>query len=111
MNKIRTSWQIAKQCWRVLMLDKELLVFPLMSTLAMLLVAASFVLPLWGSGLLDAVKDDPNAVHDPVLLTAYFAFYLVSYFVIIFFNAALVGCALIRLRGGTRALATAFGRR
>lgn len=103
MNKIRTSWQIAKQCWRVLMLDTELLVFPLMSAGAMLLVIASFFIPLWESGMLQAAHEHHQHVSvtkDPALFIGYFAFYLVSYFVIIFFNSALVSCAMIRLRGG-----------
>jgi hypothetical protein len=100
MNKIKTSWNIAKQCWRVLLLDKELLIFPLLSTGSLLLVMASFLAPLWGSGLLRAVADDPKTAHEPIVLAVYFAFYLASYFVIIFFNSALVSCALIRLRGG-----------
>jgi len=100
MNKIKTSWQIAKQCWRVLLLDKELLIFPLLSGAALLLVMASFLAPLWGSGLLRAVADNPETAHEPIVLAVYFSYYLVSYFVIIFFNSALVACALIRLRGG-----------
>lgn len=100
MNKIKTSWQIAKQCWRVLLLDKELLIFPLLSTGALLLVMASFLAPLWGSGLLSGAEHDPDADYNSVLLAVYFAYYLASYFVIIFFNSALVSCALIRLRGG-----------
>jgi Family of unknown function (DUF6159) len=103
MQKIKNSWQIAKQCWRVLMLDSELLIFPLMSAGALLLVIASFFVPLWESGALKAVSEHHHhvtAMQDPVLFAAYFAFYLISYFVIIFFNAALVSCAMIRLRGG-----------
>ncbi len=100
MNKIKTSWQIAKQCWRVLLLDKELLIFPLLSTGALLLVMASFLAPLWGSGLLSGAEHDPDADYNSVLLAVYLAYYLASYFVIIFFNSALVTCALIRLRGG-----------
>jgi len=100
VNKIKTSWQIAKQCWRVLLLDKELLIFPLLSTGALLLVMASFLAPLWGSGLLSGAEHDPDADYNSVLLAVYFAYYLASYFVIIFFNSALVSCALIRLRGG-----------
>lgn len=108
MGKIRTSWQIAKQCWRVLMLDKELLIFPIMSTIATLLVVASFALPLWGSGIFEAMRDDPQMAHDPRLLAIYFLFYLVNYFVIVFFNAALVSCALIRLRGGNPTIGDGF---
>ena len=100
MKKIRTSWELAKQCWRVLLLDKELLVFPLLSSGALLLVVASFLLPLWGSGVLHAAAENPEAMHDPVLIAAYLVFYVVNYFVIIFFNAALISCAMIRLRGG-----------
>jgi Family of unknown function (DUF6159) len=100
MNKIKTSWQIAKQCWKVLLLDKELLVFPLLSGGALLLVIASFALPLWGSGVFEHLREDPDAAHNPVLIATYFAFYLTTYFVMIFFNAALVSCAMIRLRGG-----------
>ncbi len=103
MGKIKTSWQIAKQCWRVLMLDSELVLFPVMSGAALLLVMASFFVPLWQSGALQAAAEHHQHVtttQDPLVFAAYFAFYLVSYFIIIFFNSALVACAMIRLRGG-----------
>lgn len=100
MKKIRISWQLAKQCWKVLMLDRELLLFPVLSSAAMVLVIASFMLPLWGSGLLQQAAEHKDLAHNPVLIAAYLAFYLAAYFVIIFFNTALVACAMIRLRGG-----------
>ncbi len=102
MNKIRNSWLLAKQCWKVLLLDSELLVFPLMSAGALLLVIASFFIPLWSSGVLQAAHEHKHVTitQDPALFVAYLGFYLASYFVIIFFNSALVSCALIRLRGG-----------
>ena len=103
MGKIRNSWEISKQCWRVLMLDRELLVFPIMSAGAMLLVIASFFIPLWESGLLQSAHEHHERVtmtQDPALFAVYFAFYLVSYFVIIYFNSALISAAMIRLRGG-----------
>ncbi len=100
MNKIRTGWRIAKQCFAVLRSDTELLVFPLLSTIALALVAASFVAPLWFSGRLEAAADDPGLMQQPLMLAYYFVFYLVNYFVITFFNSALVACAIIRFRGG-----------
>jgi Family of unknown function (DUF6159) len=103
MRKIKISWQIAKQCWAVLRLDSELLIFPLLSAGALLLVIASFFIPLWSSGALQAAAEHHHrvtATQDPLVFAVYFAFYLVSYFVIIFFNSALVSCAMIRLRGG-----------
>jgi hypothetical protein len=41
-DKIARSWNLAGQCWAVLKEDPELLVFPLFSTVAMILLLASF---------------------------------------------------------------------
>ena len=43
------GWALMKQSWRVLQLDKELLLFPILSTIACLLVMASFAAPLIAS--------------------------------------------------------------
>lgn len=99
-RKIENGWMLAKQCWRVLLLDKELLVFPLFSLIACILVLASFALPLLQSGALEKMADDPSSASQPVMFLLYAAFYFVTYFVIIFFNSALIACALIRFRGG-----------
>ena len=98
MGKFSRSWALAKASMGVLRSDKELLVFPLVSTAATLLVAASFVLPMFGLGLFRNLEADGGmpAMFYPWL----FCFYLVQYFVIFFFNTALVGAAMIRLDGG-----------
>ena len=62
-----------------------------------LLVVAAFVLPALGLGALDGLRSGGVPVAMYVLG---FLFYLVQYFVIFFFNSALVGAALIRLDGG-----------
>lgn len=95
-GRIRNGWELAKQSWRVLMLDKELLVFPLLSGFASFLVLASFLGGAWASGL--AGRDD--AVADIRSWVLVFAYYFVNFFVIVFFNSALVACAMIRFRGG-----------
>jgi Family of unknown function (DUF6159) len=91
-------------------LDKELLLFPLMSGIACLLVLASFAIPLWASGYADRVVND-EAVNQAQQVLGYvilFAFYVVNYFVIIFFNAALIACAIIRFKGGNPNLRDGF---
>jgi hypothetical protein len=105
MRKLRISWQLARQCWKVLLLDRELLLFPVMSSAALLLVIASFLTPLWSTGVLQRAAEHKDIAHDPLLVASYVAFYLVSYFVMLFFNTALVACALIRLRGGNPTVA------
>ncbi|GFE86035.1 DUF6159 family protein [Steroidobacter agaridevorans] len=91
------SWQLVKASGTVLQQDKELLLFPVFSALATLLVAASFLVPLLFTGTLDGLRGWSN---DATSLLVLFLFYLVQYFVIFFFNSALVGAAMIRLDGG-----------
>ncbi|HEV3004385.1 MAG TPA: DUF6159 family protein [Pirellulales bacterium] len=103
-RRLSNGWALAQQSFRVLLLDKELLLFPAMSGLACLLVLASFALPLWQSGQVQVLLEQKHFdVRDSVGLLGYallFAFYFVNYFVIVFFNAALIECAVIRFRGG-----------
>ncbi|MBL0030395.1 MAG: hypothetical protein IPO95_15550 [Rhodanobacteraceae bacterium] len=96
--KFARSWALVKASAGVLKQDKELLVFPAISAVASLLVMASFILPLFG--LLDFKAMDQGE-REPMWLYAWvFLFYLTQYFVIFYFNTALVGAAMIRLRGG-----------
>lgn len=104
MGKFARSWALAKASMDVLRADKELVVFPLVSSLVTIAVAASFLLPILGLGLVRHMGGgDASAVALYVLL---FAFYLVQYFVIFFFNTALVGAAMIRLDGGDPTVGT-----
>lgn len=106
-DRMARGWELAKGSWTVLKLDKELLVFPLISGIACLLVLASFALPLWNTGYLETVLDE-QAADDPVGWVILFAFYVVNYFVIVFFNSALIGCAIIRFKGGDPTVADGF---
>ena len=98
-NRLQNSWELVKASAKVLEQDKGLLVFPLLSGLASVLLAVSFVVPFIVSDSLRAAFDGQNAGWLAGGLT--FAFYLSQYFVIFFANAALVGATLIRLRGVT----------
>ena len=99
MGKFSRSWALAKASMAVLRSDKELLVFPLVSTAVTLIVAATFILPMFGMGMFRNLEDGSGGM--PAMFYAWlFCFYLVQYFVIFFFNTALVGAAMIRLDGG-----------
>ena len=102
--KFSRSWSLIKASASVLRSDSELLVFPLLSSVAALLVLITFVGPVV---LLQGV--DPRAAgYEEMswpMLVWMFGFYLVNYFVIFFFNSALVGAAMIRLDGGNPSVA------
>lgn len=97
-ERLSRSWGLIKASAGVLAKDKELLVFPLLSAACTLLVAAAFLLPALGLGALDGLRSGGGVSFAAYLLA--FLFYLAQYFVIFFFNTALVGAAMIRLDGG-----------
>ena len=107
-ERLERGWDMAIESCHVLRKDKELMLFPILSGLSSLLVLASFAWPLWASGCAQRVSEQPEAWREPVAWVILFAYYFVNYFVIVFFNSALVACALIRLRGGDPTVADGF---
>jgi len=99
-----TTWQIMKDAWALLMRDKELLVFPLVSGVATFLVLVTFVIPFVGAAIYAGGKGPGNAVMYAVLL----CYYVCNFFVVIYFNAALVAHVVTRLRGGEPTLGQSF---
>lgn len=101
-ERMSRSWELGKQSWMVLKGDKRLVVFPLLSSAACLLVMASFFLPiiLWVQHIDPGYKKDlTTTFQHPLALLAAFGFYIVNFTVIAFFNAALIGCAMRRFEG------------
>ncbi len=98
MSRMSNSWSMMKASATVLRLDKELLIFPLLSGLAVLLITVSFAAPIVFFGGPEAL----GALDDPgyLVYSGVFVFYLVLYTVVFFFNTGLVGATLIRLDGG-----------
>jgi hypothetical protein len=99
-DKISSGWELVKQSFRVLQEDKKLIVFPLLSGIACTVVLAAFAIPLWGTPQAQALLGHRQMPHDPLSYALLFLFYFVNYFVIVFFNSALVACAILRFRGG-----------
>ena len=100
-DKFSRSWTLVKASAAVLRSDKELLVFPLLSGLAAMVVLATFIIPVFALKIFENGMGVGGAILG-------FLFYLCQYFVIFFFNAALVGAAIIRLEGGDPTLADGF---
>ena len=99
-GKFARSWALMKASAAVLRSDKSLLLFPLLSGICTLLVAASFLIPV-GMMVLGGAHAGGD-FHERMSVGSYlllFVFYLVQYFVIIFFQTALTGVALMHLRG------------
>lgn len=111
-GRIANGWSLAKQSCAVLASDKKLLIFPVISSVACLIVLTSFILPIVFAIDWQAVKSSNGSQVTAKLTPAYyallFAMYLVNYFVVIFFNSALVACVHEQFRGGTPTVGFGF---
>jgi hypothetical protein len=94
-ESIGRSFALVKTSWNILMDDKKLLVFPVLSGIVSLIVLLTFALPLLFT---DSFMS--NSEVGPIMFYGLlFVFYVVSYFVVIFFNTALITCVSARLNG------------
>ena len=105
-QKLSSSWELVKASARVLKADKELLVFPMISSIGLIIVSALFIIPIFLADAVDTMFLNGSIQVAGVVVV--FLFYLVQYFVIFFANTALVGAAMIRLRGGDPTLGDGF---
>lgn len=104
MGTFSRSWALVKQSFEILRADKELLLLPVLSAISCVLVTGVVIgggafafLPVIKSNLAQNPDWQPST---PMVVVGMFIFYAVNYFVIVFFNTALVGAATIRLEGG-----------
>src|SRR5258708_3852172 len=106
MGKFSRSWQLVKQSFAILRSDKQLMLFPVFAAIscfvltAMIATGGAFLLlPARAAAIAAGEQFHPN--QSPMFLIGMFTLYVVNYFVIVFFNVALVGVANSRLMGGT----------
>ena len=92
------TFELMKMSWRVLMLDRELIFFPVMSVAALVLLAGAIFAGGLLGGAFGLAEEGGEGSGGDLALGLLLAFG--SSFIIIFFNAALVAAALERLRGG-----------
>ena len=108
-NAFSRSWSLIKASYGVLSTDRELLLFPLISMIGVLLVALVFSVPLLLTGLVSNLAEGTSSSGQTALgVLILFLFYLVMYTIIIFSNVALVGAAMMRLRGQSPTVADGF---
>src|SRR2546428_2407468 len=100
----RRSYAIFVESLRVLAKDKEILIFPVLSGIITIIAFVTMVFAGVTSGLLREFQAG-NRVLGYVVL---FVWYFVSWFIVLFFNVAVIACASIRLRGGDPTVADGF---
>jgi len=99
MRRLENSLALMGASWEVLKTDKEILFGPIISGIMMMILVASFLLPVFlvrdFSLIQRLIQEDSNS-----FMIMLFVFYFLSYLIIIFFNSVIVACATIRMSGG-----------
>jgi len=105
-QRFERSWELTKQCWTVLSRNKVLVLFPILSGCASLVIMISFFVPLFLSG---AARQVQHTHATPQAYLLMFLFYFCLYLVQTFFSCALMGSANVAFAGGESSLAVGLG--
>jgi Family of unknown function (DUF6159) len=98
-DRISYTWHAMGSSWEVLKRNKKLMLFPLFSGIACLLILVSFAVPLFlANAWMPPAQNAPPA-QQLAYYGLLFLFYFCNYFVITFFNSAVVGAAVQELSG------------
>jgi len=96
-ERLSNGWKISMNSFKVLKENKQLIIFPVLSGISLMLILGSFV-----TIILASAGWDVDQVQEPGQTTNFifvFLYYLVNYFVVVFFNTALVHCTRLYFHG------------
>lgn len=115
MDRVSNGWKLFLGSFKVLRENKQLIVFPLLSGISILLIIGSLFLVFFNQGIADSEQDFDSYLGGVNILLL-FGFYVVNYFIVIFFNVALIHCTRLYFHGeevsvreGLRFAASRFG--
>ena len=97
-DRLSNGWKISMNSFKVLRENKQLILFPILSGISLLVVIGSFTTAMLAAAGWDPdnISDTYGSVGDYLLL---FVFYIVNYFIIVFFNMALIHCTRLYFQG------------
>jgi hypothetical protein len=109
-SAMQRSYSIFKQSLSVLRQDKEILIFPLLSGIFTIVAMAGLIFGGVVTGFFERFMSggDRSLAGNIAGYAALFVWYFVSWFIVLFFNVAVVACARIRLEGGDPTTADGF---
>ena len=101
-QSIGQTFSLIRQSWRVLMQDRRMILFPLMAVATLVVVIGAFSAMAAATGSFDRLNTaasgaETEATAADMMLSGVMLF--AAYFIVMFFNAALVATAMERLRG------------
>jgi len=98
-SRVSNGWKIAMSSFAVLKKNKQLIIFPVLSGISMVLIMGAIVLSILSSAGWDPANIDIDTQDKATQYLFVFLFYLVNYFIVVFFNMALIHCVKLYLQG------------
>jgi hypothetical protein len=98
-GKIKSGLELSKQSWSALGQNRQLILFPVISGIGMLVVTILFFIPEAFAFRPILEAEEPTAAQWITAFLILFLYYLVASFVVIFSNTALVGATLKMIDG------------
>ena len=97
IDRISNGWKLTMNSFKILKEHKKLILFPILSGASLLLIMGSFIVAVLASAgwEIDNISE-PNATTNYLIM---FLFYLVNYFIVVFFNMALIHCTRLYFQG------------
>lgn len=103
-DRMRNGWYLGMKSLEVVAEHPRLLIFPVLSGLSMIAVLLSFAGAFFGVAFfspdyLESLSNGTVEINQTIALIVGFLFYLVTYFIIVFFNVALAHSARLIFAG------------
>jgi len=97
-DRLSAGWTIAMSSFKVLKAKKDLVIFPILSGISILLVVGSFFFFMFARDGWDP-ENNIDQFNTPLYYFIMLVFYVINYFIVVFFNMALIHCTRLYFRG------------
>jgi hypothetical protein len=97
MSRIENGWKITVNCFKILKANQKLIAFPILSGISVTLILASFFTAIFAAA--GWHFENVDVKNDAARYALLFAFYVVNYFIVVFFNMALIHCTHLYFKG------------
>jgi hypothetical protein len=97
-ERLENGWKLTMSSFKILRAHKQLIIFPVLSGISLVLIIGTFVIASMANNgwELKAIRELKGSVE---YYSVIFLFYLVNYFVVVFFNMALIHCTRLYFKG------------
>ena len=97
-DRVSNGWKLFKGSFAVLKENKQLIIFPVFSGLSILLIIGSLFLTGFPKGI-ENNEGDIESYLGGTSIFLLFGFYVLNYFIVYFFNVALIHCTRLYFQG------------